>query len=76
MHKVVTLIRRKVQTGFLEVRVVYRCQGVNRVAHAEGETLMGKALYRGKGFTLIILRGLFRKTVVSERKKKELGYIT
>ncbi len=50
---------------------------VRRVCRgAEGETLMEKVLYRGKGFTLIILRGLFRKTVVSERKKKELGHIT
>ncbi len=60
------------QTGDLKIQVMSDCQDgivqVRRVCRgAEGETLMGKGLYRGKGFTLIILRGLFRKTVVSKR---------
>ncbi len=49
---------------------VHKCRG------AEGETLMEKVLYRGKRFTHIFLRGLFRKTVVSKRKMKELSHIT
>ncbi len=49
---------------------VHKCTG------AEGETLMGKVLYRGKGFTHIFLRDLSWKTVVSKRKMKESNHIT
>ncbi len=49
---------------------VHKCRG------AEGETLMGKVLYRGKGFTHIVLRDLSWKNVVSKRKMKELNHLT
>ncbi len=49
------------QDGIVQV---HKCRG------AEGETLMGKMLYKGEGFTHIFLRGLSWKTVVSKRMIK------
>ncbi len=56
MHRVGTLIRRKVQTGDLKVQVMSDSRQLGMCRGAEGETLSGKVLYRRRGFIHINLR--------------------